>query len=1325
MDLTGGGHKSKKAKGKSDGKKSAKDENPSQKGGNDQKEESKKEKRGRSSKNDNGNKKGSKKRKSGRNEEVDEEDDENANKEFEEYLLQKERDTSSKTDKSNLLKEMKIAKKEEAALKVRMRELMKQTIDETGKKEENTKEDSAATENVESLVGAGIDLAEEDCVEDDEPELLAEEQEKEEQQEQDDKEEEKVEEGEEKEEEPEMKEQEKEDEDKAHETDNITTLENTVTIGNAKISKSVTFQDQRMAYISKGVKEKATKESNTDENDEEKGNNIMKTGREQVTEGEEKDRKEPDEDETKKEKGNSTHKTDGQQVAQVSSQTEGKDRKEPDEDETKKEKGNSTHKTDGQQVAQVSSQTEGKDRKEPDKDESKKEKGNSSHKTDGQQVAHVSSQTEGKDRKERDEDESKKEKGNITQKTDGQQVAGDGKQVEEASVSDPTLYTTENIAELQVTLSDKEHGTGILDVGEVKLKPGDPMKDGRHTSRKKKISPRRVVQEKQEDKQVRRTTNDPEYIPHVEPHPSTTRRESKRIKDRAEEAEKVNKDEDEDDIPLARLRTFNKENKVSDEKLSKQHNLKICSVSVKKMRVATKAELKQKPASVNWFENLQRNYDERSQELACDFDDDEEDFNISTECTICGHRSHNLDEHLEHSKGHNKFYCDQCLSHFLGKEEYDHHNDQVHGMNMTDNTAGFAQDLIRGTENSLGQALVQVGDTVNKKVSAYCLSVVVEDSPPKKSPVKEIKSEPSTQPTPSEEQLKALISEGALIHEYTKEYKKVHLTELPSLSEDTEKADTCDSEADAQTSDTTYSTNESLGDSKIPEDKNSVVHVTESQPEDDTTSLNKESKSETTFTIDSESKILTDNKAEQKLPLTDSQSGEIDEGTKDERDEKKQEEGDHRDSQSGERDDGTKDERDEKKQEEGDNNTDSRSGKGDRATSESPSKISDEKKQEEDNVDIQLGDRDDGTKDDRDEKKQEEGDNNTDSQTSDSPIKISDEKKQEKDNVDSQSGERDDGTKDERDEKKEAEGDNIKDSRTSDSLSKIWDEKKQEEGDNLQNIDCPRDVTGSVTDSLAPENLTHISLEIETLRDQTYSISSVKEEDNLKRNSESESDCYHDSCGHHDSSSYKESDHKDHENDKRRKHLKRKRTDEVGLDSDTSSPILRKRPRTRKLESSKSDITTASSGATTKATSNVSTRAESGDANTIGSSTGDSGIECGHNKTRKRDSRLRQKKPLSPTVIAAVKALKKARAKLLKKPTVAGRQRIYSPDSLKHSTDPNLYTTITVSGSDSLESSDEPTPCPGGAFILKYATESKEVVKQGPNVDSHTDTTGM
>ena len=1189
MDLTGGGHTSKKAKAKSDGKKSAKDENPSQKGGNDQKKESKKEKGGRSSKNKNGNKKGSKKRKSGGSEEDDVEDDEKANKEFEDYLLQQERDTSSKADKSNLLKQMKVDKKKEAALNVRMRELMRQTIDETKKKEENTKEVSAATEDVESLVAAGVDLAEADCVEDDEPELLADEQEKEEQQEQDEKE------GEEKEEEPEMKEQEKEHEGKAHETDNNTTLENTVTIGNAKIMKSVTFEDQRMAYISKGVKEKATKESNTDENDEEKGNNIMKTGREQVTEGEEKDRKEPDEDETEKEKGNSTHKTDGQQVADVSSQTEGKDRKEPDEDETEKEKGNSTHKTDGQQVAYVSLQTEGKDRKEPD------------------------------------EDESKKEKGNITQKTDGQQVAGDGKQVEEVSVSDPTLYTTENIAELQVTLSDKDHDTGVLDVGEVKLKPGDAMKDGRHTSRKKKISPRRVVQETQVDKQVRRTSNDAEYIPHVEPLPSTTRRESKRIKDREGEAGKVHKDrdgeagkvheevdEDEDDIPLSRLRTLNKENKVSDKELSKQHNLKMCSVSVEKMRVATKAELKQKPASVNWFENLQRNYDNMSQEVVCDFDDDDEDFNISAECTICGYRSQNLDEHLEHSKGHNEFFCDQCFRHFVGKEEYDHHNNEEHRINMTDITGGLAQDLIKGTENPLGQALVQVGDTVNKEVSAYCLSVVVEDSPPKGE--KEIKIEPSTQPTLSEEQQKALIRQGALIREYTKEYKKVHFTELPSLSEDTEalseQVDTCDSEADAQTTDTTYSTNDSLGESKISEGTNSVVDVTESQPEDDIASLNKESTSETTFTTYCESNILTDNKAEQKLPLTDSQSGEIDEGTKDERDEKKQEEGD--------------------------NNTDSRSGEGD-----------------------------DVTQDDRDEKKQEEGDNNTDSRTSNSP-------------------------------------------------SKIWDEKKQE-GDNLQNIDCPRDVTRSVTDSLAPEKLTYISSEIETtLSDHTSATSSFKE-----RNTESESDSYHDSCGHHDSSSYKESDHKYHEKDKRRKHLKRKRTDQVGLDSDTSSPILRKRKSKRRLESSKSGTTTASSGATTKAASSVKTRTGSSDANTIGGNTGDSGIECGDNKTRKKDPRLRQKKPLSPEVVAAMKALRKARAKLVKKPTVAGRLRIYSPDSLKQSTDPNMYTTITVSGSDSLKSSDEPTPCPGGAFILKYATESKEVVKQGPNVDSRSDTAGM
>ena len=112
-----------------------------------------------------------------------------------------------------------------------------------------------------------------------------------------------------------MEEREKEGRDNTHNPDNITLVKGTE---NTKVKKSVTFQDDKVAYISKGVKEKTSKVSNKDKNDEEKGNNIRKTSGEQVpdasAEAEGKDRKDPDKDETKKEKANITQETNDEKV---------------------------------------------------------------------------------------------------------------------------------------------------------------------------------------------------------------------------------------------------------------------------------------------------------------------------------------------------------------------------------------------------------------------------------------------------------------------------------------------------------------------------------------------------------------------------------------------------------------------------------------------------------------------------------------------------------------------------------------------------------------------------------------------------------------------------------------------------------------------------------------------------------------------------------------------------------------------------------------------------------------------------------------------------
>ena len=734
MDISGGGRNGKKATVKSGGKKTPEDENPSQKRGNNKKEQSKKEKRGKGGNNENDQKKEGKKRKI----EDEVEEDEDINKDFEDYLVQKEHDPSSKIDQANLLKQMKIDQKKQRALKVQMEKLMKENIEESGKEEKTTKEDVASTKDVESFVAADIRPEEQDPFQDDvliedeqpyeeqedeeqeEDEQPYEEQEDEEQEEEepDNKEEEEEEEKKEEEEregakeEPEMKEHEKED--NTHKADNIALVEGTE---NTKVKKSVTFEDNRVAYIHKGVEQNANRVSNKDKIDEEKGNNIKKTSGEEV----------PDESSVRK------------------------DRKEPYKDETKKKDGNSTQKTDDKQVEEESAQ--------------------------------------------------------FPANT-------------EAGISNPIVYTTENISELEVNIPEKEHDAGVPDAGVVEVNPCVVVKEGRHTIRKKKISPKRVVQQKQDDKDVRSGKKDPEYIPPVEPLPSMSRRESKQIKDRIAEETQERQEEDEDDIPLARLKILEQENKISDEKLSKEHKLKSCSVSLEKMRVPTKAERKEMPTSGNWFQHLQTTYEKNSQLQDCEFDDDEEDMAIFTDCAFCGHRSGTVVEHLEHTKQHSEFFCNKCLAPFYDQEDYDNHMDEMHGINVTDNTGGLAQNLIRGTDNNVVGALVQVGDTTNEEVSQYCFAVVVEDSPPKKSPVKEwsieVKSKPciasdnkctedmeSTQPSLSnEEHQQAIMREVELLQEYTKEYVRVPLNEISS-SEDTEKAETCDSETDTRISATT------------------------------------------------------------------------------------------------------------------------------------------------------------------------------------------------------------------------------------------------------------------------------------------------------------------------------------------------------------------------------------------------------------------------------------------------------------------------------------------------------------------------------------------
>ena len=212
------------------------------------------------------------------------------------------------------------------------------------------------------------------------------------------------------------------------------------------------------------------------------------------------------------------------------------------------------------------------------------------------------------------------------------------------------------------------------------------------------------------------------------------------------------------------------------------------------------------------------------------------------------------------------------------------------------------------------------------------------------------------------------------------------------------------------------------------------------------------------------------------------------------------------------------------------------------------------------------------------------------------------------------------------------------------------------------------------------KNARGCSSEIEdTSSDFTSAILSIKENDDAKY--VSKSDHYIDSAtchdSYHDSSSFKESDNQDYENERRRKLLKCKKTSLIETTSDSSSPVVRK---------------------------------------------GDSGIECGEKKKTRHPT---HKKPHPHAVLPRIKSLNKAPASFLKKLEIGGRLRILSLDSMKPSSDGQIYMTITMTRSGILTTDSDPYPPQPGVFALVYATEVKEVSHRGPNIESHTDTTGM
>ena len=176
MNITGGGRKKKgdndgkkspkveEKKGHNDRKKSPKDEEKG-KNGNAQKNENKKKKR---EKDTNGKKREVKRRKNDVDEDEDDEEEEKMNDDFEKYLLQQDRDPSSKLDSSNLIKKMKKSQHEEKAVKSKMQKLMHDTIEDSAKGKKDAKQNLAGQDILAEADEA--ENIEEDVEEDNPPE---------------------------------------------------------------------------------------------------------------------------------------------------------------------------------------------------------------------------------------------------------------------------------------------------------------------------------------------------------------------------------------------------------------------------------------------------------------------------------------------------------------------------------------------------------------------------------------------------------------------------------------------------------------------------------------------------------------------------------------------------------------------------------------------------------------------------------------------------------------------------------------------------------------------------------------------------------------------------------------------------------------------------------------------------------------------------------------------------------------------------------------------------------------------------------------------------
>ena len=97
-----------------------------------------------------------------------------------------------------------------------------------------------------------------------------------------------------------------------------------------------------------------------------------------------------------------------------------------------------------------------------------------------------------------------------------------------------------------------------------------------------------------------------------------------------------------------------------------------------------KAELKEMQVSLGWFQNLETNFELKCQEEAMNFDEDDNEFQVSTDCNFCGYKSQSLNEHPTHITTHSSFTYNIFTAPCHGEEDYTNHMVEKHNCNVMD-----------------------------------------------------------------------------------------------------------------------------------------------------------------------------------------------------------------------------------------------------------------------------------------------------------------------------------------------------------------------------------------------------------------------------------------------------------------------------------------------------------------------------------------------------------------------------------------------------------------------------------------------------------------